>query len=80
MAIMTLAVMTRATLGQTGRPLVASPGTQVIYVLAIVAAVGRIAASFGNMEFLLTLSALAWVGAFGAFLLIYGSMLMKPRL
>ncbi len=80
MAIMTLAVMTRATLGHTGRPLVASPGTQVIYVLAIVAAVGRIAASFGNTEFLLALSALAWVGAFGAFLLIYGSMLMKPRL
>ena len=46
--LMTLAVMTRATLGHTGRTLVASPATQIIYGLALAAALARIAASFGG--------------------------------
>lgn len=38
---MTLAVMTRASLGHTGRPLVAGPGTTAIYVMITLAAILR---------------------------------------
>ena len=43
---MTLAVMTRASLGHTGRALVASLATQAIYAAVLVAALIRIAAAF----------------------------------
>lgn len=39
---MTLAVMTRASLGHTGRSLVAGPGTQAIYVFVTLAALLRV--------------------------------------
>src|SRR5690606_21093437 len=39
--LMTLAVMTRASLGHLRQPLAASPGTQAIYVLALIAALTR---------------------------------------
>jgi NnrS protein len=39
--LMTRAVMTRASLGHTGQPLVAGPGTQTIYAHALIAAVLR---------------------------------------
>ena len=42
---MTLAVMTRASLGHTGRALIASIATQAIYVAVVLAAVTRIAAA-----------------------------------
>ena len=42
---MTLAVMTRASLGHTGRELFASAGTQAIYALAVAGALARICAS-----------------------------------
>ncbi len=79
--LMTLAVMTRASLGHSGRPLAASPATQAIYVLAAVAALTRIAASvFGGM-FLIHISALAWIAAFGGFAIVYGPLLigLPPR-
>src|SRR6185312_278405 len=41
---MTLAVMTRASLGHTGRPLTAGPGTNTIYLLITLAAVSRVLA------------------------------------
>ena len=43
---MTLAVMTRASLGHTGQALVASPFTQVIYAAIVVAAASRVLAAF----------------------------------
>ena len=42
---MTLAVMTRATLGHTGRALVATPATKLLYALAAMATLCRIAAA-----------------------------------
>jgi uncharacterized protein involved in response to NO len=78
-AVMTLAVMTRATLGHTGRALAASIGTQVIYALAVTAALLRIAASFAFSEPVLIAAALAWLGAFGGFVILYGPMLLLPR-
>ena len=78
---MTLAVMTRASLGHTGRELVAGPGTRAIYVAVVIAACARIAAvllpewTFG----LLHISALTWLAAFGGFALLYGPVLYRPR-
>jgi uncharacterized protein involved in response to NO len=80
--LMTLAVMTRATLGHTGRPLVASQGTAVVYGLAIVAAVARIAAAFPSSfdTTLLQVGGIAWIAAFTGFVAIYGPMLVRPGL
>jgi uncharacterized protein involved in response to NO len=74
--LMTLAVMTRATLGHTGRPLAASPATQVIYLCALVAALARIAAALGGWTDLLHVAGLAWIAAFGGFVVIYGPLLV----
>jgi uncharacterized protein involved in response to NO len=74
--VMTLAVMTRATLGHTGRPLAASPGTQAIYAFAVAAAVLRIVAAFAPSVLLFHLAALAWIVAFGGFAFGYGPLLI----
>jgi uncharacterized protein involved in response to NO len=73
---MTLAVMTRATLGHTGRPLVADRRTSAIYLLVAAAAALRVAAPFsaGAYVALLWLSGLTWSAAFGLFVLHYGRM------
>lgn len=78
---MTLAVMTRASLGHTGRPLTAGPGTTTIYALVTLAAVLRLAASVGGSGYIvfLSLAAAAWSGAFGLFVLHYARPLMAPR-
>lgn len=79
--LMTLAVMTRATLGHTGRTLAASRGTVWVYGLAAAAAVLRIGAALpgSNSAELLILAALAWVAAFAGFAAIYGPMMIRPR-
>lgn len=78
---MTLAVMTRASLGHTGRSLVAGPRTTAIYVMVTLAALIRVAAPlFGAYYFVgLSLAAAAWCGAFGGFLLFYLGPLTHPR-
>jgi uncharacterized protein involved in response to NO len=79
---MILAVMTRATLGHTGRALRADGATITIFALVSASAVLRIAAAwpvdvhFGLIEF----SGFAWIGAFALFLAKYGPMLLSPRL
>jgi uncharacterized protein involved in response to NO len=75
--LMTLAVMTRASLGHTGQALVASPGTQLIYALALCAALLRIAAAFVPNIALLHLAAFAWIAAFGGFAAIFGPLLIR---
>jgi uncharacterized protein involved in response to NO len=79
--VMTLAVMSRATRGHTGRDLAADGTTLAIY-LAINAAAGlRVAAPFagGLQPQLLIASAGLWSLAFGAFALAYAPMLTTPR-
>lgn len=79
-ALMTLAVMTRTSLGHTGRPLTATRPVQLIYVTAIVAAASRIIAAFGiARDPMLHTSAAAWILAFIGFAIVYGPVLMKPR-
>jgi uncharacterized protein involved in response to NO len=78
---MTIAVMTRATLGHTGRRLEASVGTQGIYAAVVLAALLRICASIepGNMQALLAAAGTAWVCAFLGFALLYGPALCRRR-
>lgn len=78
---MTLAVMSRATLGHTGRALVAGPGTVVIYACVNLAAICRLAAGLIDAFYveLLLVAGAAWIAAFSLFLLIYGPMLMFRR-
>jgi uncharacterized protein involved in response to NO len=78
--LMTLAVMTRASLGHTGRPLMATPVIQVIYLSACLAAMARILAAFDVLrEPMLHVSATAWVLAFGGFVLVYAPLLLRAR-
>lgn len=75
---MTLAVMTRASLGHTGQPLAATRPIQLIYAAVVVAALARIAAAFDVMrEPMLHLSATAWVAAFVGFVVVYAPLLMR---
>lgn len=80
--IMTLAVMTRASLGHTGQALSASPATQGIYLAIIIAALARVAAvalpAYGDA--LLHIAACGWVVAFLGFVIAFGPLLGGSRL
>ena len=80
--VMTLAVMSRASLGHTGRALVVTRGTQAVYALIVVAAVARIWAALEPQlgMGLLDVAGLAWAAAFLGFALLYGPVLTRPRL
>ena len=82
MATLTLAVMTRATLGHTGRSLSANRATQFIYGSIVVAALLRVGASLtvAQGQTLLHLSALAWLLAFIVFAMTYGPMLLQRKI
>jgi uncharacterized protein involved in response to NO len=75
MGLMPLAVMTRASLGHTGRPLAASAGTQAVYALAATGAVLRIAAAIAASRMLLDLGGALWIAAFVGFVVLYGPLL-----
>ncbi len=79
---MTLAVMTRASLGHTGRPRHAGPLTVLIYMLVNLGAVLRV---FGPMtglpaNLILGVAAGSWSGAYVLFAIIYGPFLLRPGL
>jgi uncharacterized protein involved in response to NO len=78
---MTLAVMTRASLGHTGRPLRASVGTIAIYLLVTLAAVLRLVVPLAGERTLLVLSTagVAWSCAFGLFAVLYVGVFVRPR-
>lgn len=78
---MTLAVMTRASLGHTGRPPIAGLGTQVIYALVTLAALLRVLSPFAGAQMMLILWAAgaSWAAAFGLFAVLYGRVLIRPR-
>lgn len=85
MGTMTLAVMTRASLGHTGRPRHAGRLTVAMYVLINVGALLRILAPNPDVPTALThamlgLSALGWGGAYLLFALHYGRYLIRPSL
>ncbi|MCY4312739.1 MAG: NnrS family protein [Gammaproteobacteria bacterium] len=78
--VMTLAVMTRATLGHTGRALTAGMGTTVIYLLVIASVFARVAAGAlpGYQTALWTLAATLWCSGFVGFVFLYGWFLVSP--
>lgn len=80
--IMTIAVMSRASLGHSGRPLVASVVTQAVYVLVIAAALARIAAVFAPewSSGLIYAAAACWVVSFLGFALSYAPAFLAVRL
>ena len=79
MGTMTLAVMTRAILGHTGRDLRAGPGTAAIYGLAALAVLARVAFELAIEPVLLWMTAAAWSLAFALFTALYGPMLFRRR-
>ena len=78
---MTLAVMTRASLGHTGRPLTASLPTALAYLMLALSAVLRPFAELvpSLYHLLLGLSGTCWLIAFGLFCLDFGPILFSPR-
>jgi uncharacterized protein involved in response to NO len=78
---MTLAMMTRATLGHTGRQLAASPAAQAIYPAVIIAALARIRAALHPVwsQSLLHIAAFAWAAAFVGFAVAFGPLLIGER-
>ena len=76
---MTLAMMTRATLGHTGRPLIASAGTKFAYLCVVAALVARVGMTLAPSRGLLLMhiAALAWLTGFLTFVIIYGPMLVR---
>ena len=77
--LMTLAVMTRATLGHTGQTLTAGLATVGIYAALVVAVLARLAAGIwpDQAHLMHMVAGLAWIVAFGGFAAIYGSLLLR---
>ncbi len=73
---MVLAVMTRASLGHTGRALEAGAGTKAVFALVTLAALARVVA--GAEETMLALSGALWIGAFALFTVLYAPVLLLP--
>ncbi len=81
MATMMMAMMTRATLGHTGRPLHADGLTVAIFALVFGAGVMRVLAPLlpGLYTGLVSWSAVAWIAAFALYAATYGPMLCRAR-
>jgi uncharacterized protein involved in response to NO len=81
-ATMIMAVMTRASLGHTGRTLIAPAPVAAAYLLISLAAVIRVfapAIATFDYDIVIWAAGLCWIGAFSIFLLIYTPILMRPR-
>ena len=82
-ATMILAVMTRAALGHTGRPLVAAKPIVVAYLLLTLAAVVRV---FGPVaapmlvQITWTVAGILWIAAFAIYFAIYAPILSRARI
>jgi uncharacterized protein involved in response to NO len=81
-AAMILAVMTRAALGHTGRPLTVGRPIAASYVLLVAAAIVRV---FGPgllpfaYHWVVGIASLLWIGAFLIFAIVYTPILIGPR-
>jgi uncharacterized protein involved in response to NO len=78
---MTLAVMTRASLGHTGRSIASDRSTGAIYALVTFGAVFRVAAPLLDSIYtpLLVAGGILWSAAFALFVVVYGPMLVSKR-
>lgn len=82
MGTMTLAVMSRASLGHTGNELKAGASLEAIYALVVLAALLRIAASLipEHGMTLYTAAGYSWILAYLGFALTFGPLLLRDRL
>lgn len=78
---MVLAIMTRASLGHTGRALTAGLGTVLAYLLVSLGAAARVIAPLaGTVEpAVYAVAGILWIGGFALFLILYGPMLWRSR-
>jgi uncharacterized protein involved in response to NO len=82
-ATMIMAIMTRASLGHTGRAIVAPKAVVLAYGLLTLAAFLRVfGVGLGPAHYseMLQVAALAWLGAFGLFVAVYAPILTTPRI
>ncbi len=79
---MTLGVMTRASLGHTGRPLHAGSMTVLIYILVNLGAMLRVFGPATGLptNLMLGLAAVGWSGAYVLFAMVYGPFLSRPSI
>ncbi len=78
---LTMAVMTRASLGHCGRALEASLGTIAIYALIFIGAALRLIGPVTPLDYslVMTVSGAVWISGFALFAILYGPMLFTPR-
>ena len=76
-----LGVISRVALGHTGRALLLPAGMVLAFAFVHLAAITRVSATFGLIDwtFGLRLAAALWVLAFALFLFRYAGILMRPR-
>lgn len=82
LGLMTLGMMTRVSLGHTGRRIVAGKATTLAYLLLAAAVVVRAAGAFAGpsaWRAWMLVAASLWVLAFTMFLFVYSRMLLAPR-
>ena len=80
--VMTIAVMVRATLGHTGRPLTATLSTVFMFVCVNIAALTRVAGAFLEVEqqmWFNSVSAILWVVGFLTFARVCGPLIVRER-
>lgn len=79
---MILAVMSRAALGHTGRPLIVDPLITLAYLLLSAAAAVRVFGVALHLRYTVVIlwSALLWSTAFALYLVIYAPILWSPRI
>ena len=83
MAGLIIGMMTRTTLGHTGRKMAVGTAERAMYALIQAGAVARVAAGLAPADWraaLLTASALCWTVSFALFLAVYAPYLWKARL
>ena len=79
--VMTLAVMTRASLGHTGRRKHAGPLTVCIYLLVNLGAMVRVfGPSVDSSPIILGFAAMCWSASYLLFALVYGPFLLRPNI
>lgn len=79
---MVLAVITRASLGHTGRPLVVSRNVAIAYGLLGAATLVRVFLTplIAHREWAVIASGILWMVAFAIVLVIYAPILLQPRI
>ena len=82
MGTMILAMISRVSLGHTGREIVVGKVMTIAFAAIVAAFIIRVFASYWISDYLqvLSLSILLWVIGYGSFIALYFPILTKPRL